>query len=316
MAAKNETKNISGLINSLKCLDYSPGNFEVIIVDDESADNTFETATLAACGLSNFRIYKSKDKIFPAKKGALDLGINLASNQFILITDADCLPSKKWLKSYSEKFDEGYDFIFGAAPFIQTNSLVNKISCFENLRSSLLFFSAANLNIPYSAAARNFGFRKSSFQKIKGYSNTTETLSGDDDLLIREAVKNKLKIGTIYGGQTYVSSFTKNTFKEYLKQKSRHTKTSLYYLPMHKLLLGFWHIMNLCFVFSPLLVFYNSFFFIPFIFKIFVDVLIVLINQKNFNYRFRVIEIIYLQVFYEIFLIVNFINANIQKDTW
>ena len=52
--------------------------------------------------------------------------------------------------------------------------------------------------MPYCASARSFGFKKSSFEKIKGYSNTVETLSGDDDLLLREAVKNNLKVGAIF----------------------------------------------------------------------------------------------------------------------
>ncbi len=316
VAAKNEEKNISNLIQSLKDSDFSSENFEVIIVDDESKDNTFLKAQNAANGLNNFQIHKCKNKIFPAKKGALNFGINLASNEFILITDADCLPSKGWLKSYSNKFNEGFDFISGAAPFIQSNSLVNKISCFENLRSSLLNFTTANLKIPYSAAARNFGFRKSSFEKIKGYSNTTETLSGDDDLLLREAIKNHLKIGTISGDRSKVYSNTKKTFKEYLKQKSRHTKTSFYYLPIHKLLLGFWHLLNLLFLFSSIFIFFNPIFIFPIGIKLFLDIIVVLFTQKNFGYKFNVAEIIYLQIIYECFLIINFINAIFKKDNW
>ena len=122
MAAKNEEQNISNLVHSLKSMDYPREKFEVIIVDDESIDKTFETAAQALNGLDNFQVHKCKNKIFPAKKGALDFGIKLTSNPFILITDADCIPQKNWLKSYSEKFDEGFDFIFGAAPFIQSNS--------------------------------------------------------------------------------------------------------------------------------------------------------------------------------------------------
>ena len=87
--------------------------------------------------------------------------------------------------------------LFGIAPFYQKKNLVNKISCFENLRSSVLSFSMASIGLPYTAAARNFGFSKNAFESLGGYSKTKDTKSGDDDLLLREAVKNKLKIGVV-----------------------------------------------------------------------------------------------------------------------
>ena len=85
--------------------------------------------------------------------------------------------------------DYGYDFVFGVAPIIKGKNLVEKLSAFENLRNTFLTIAAVGLNVPYSAAARSFAFRKTSFERLGGYTNTTETLSGDDDLLLREAVK-------------------------------------------------------------------------------------------------------------------------------
>ena len=186
----------------------------------------------------------------------------------------------------------------------------------ENIRSSILTFTAAIIGIPYSAAARNFGFKKSSFEKIKGYSNTTETLSGDDDLLLREAVKNKMKIGFITKKESFVYSRTKSTLKEYLNQKARHTQTSLHYLTQHKLFLGFWHLLNLFFLFSPILIFVDSIFLSLFLIKIITDIVIVFNLQKYFGYNFNPVKIFYLQIMYEIFLIINFVNSLFGKSDW
>ena len=114
--------------------------------------------------------------------------------------------------------------LFGLAPFQQNRGLVNAISCFENLRSSILTFSFARLNLPYSAAARNFGFTISAFKKLGGFGNTLETQSGDDDLLIREAVKNKLKIGVVDFEESYVISNPKSSLNEFPKSKSETYK--------------------------------------------------------------------------------------------
>jgi len=40
VAAKNEENNISNLISALKNLDYPEDNYEVIIIDDNSNDDT------------------------------------------------------------------------------------------------------------------------------------------------------------------------------------------------------------------------------------------------------------------------------------
>ena len=316
IAAKNEEKNIPDLINSLNNLNYPKENFEIILVDDNSSDNTFNAAKNLTNNIDNFKIFKITEKELPGKKGALTFGISKAKNPYIMITDADCLPSPNWLNIYSGAFSKGFDFIFGISPFEQNNYLANRISCFENLRNSILTFAASKLNFPYSASARNFGFRKTSFEKLNGYANTAETLSGDDDLLLREAVKNKFKIGSIINKDALVLSSAKNTFKEYFIQKSRHTKTSLHYLLKHKLFLGGWHILNMFFLFSICLYFLNPILIWPFILKILIDIIVALLMQKKFNYKFNIFEIFYLQIFYEGLLIINFLGALFRKERW
>jgi cellulose synthase/poly-beta-1,6-N-acetylglucosamine synthase-like glycosyltransferase len=316
IAAKNEEKNIPALIEALNKQDYEKNLFEVIIVDDFSIDNTFTLAVELTTKLKNFKAIKAERKNLPGKKGALTEGIRKTNFDFILITDADCIPMTGWLKAFAGKFSEGYDFIFGVAPFQIENSLVNNLSCFENIRSNILTFTAALVTFPYSVAARNFGFKKSSFEKVKGYSNTTETLSGDDDLLIREAVKNKMKIGIITDKDSFVFSKTKNTLSEYLKQKARHTQTSLHYLPIHKIMLALWHLTNLIFLFSPLLIFFNLIFFSLFTIKMVTDIVVVYNLQKYFGYNFNPIKILCLQIVYELSLIFNFINAVLGKSDW
>jgi len=316
VAAKNEGSNISKLISTLKNQNYPENNYEVIIVDDSSNDNTFHLAQKLTNGLENFTVNGATNKKYKGKRGALDYGISLAKHPIIAITDADCVPEVNWLLCLSPKFNAGCDFAFGIAPFYQNNKLVNKVSCYENFRNSLLAISAANYGLAYTASARNFGFKKDAFEKMDGYKNTTETISGDDDLLLREAVKKGLKVCTLTSPGSYVYSETKKTFKEYFSQRARHTQTSFYYPFKQKLFLALWHLMNLLFVFSPAFIFINKIFILPFLIKILFDTANAVIYQRKFGYRFLIIEVIYLQLIYEIFLIVHFIKANFGKIEW
>lgn len=316
IAFKNEDKNLASLFSSLGMLNYALNKYEVILVDDGSIDNSYQKAVELSHGKTNFRILRRENNKYPGKRGALDIGITNAKYQNILITDADCAPSSNWLIGYSEKFNSGYDMLFGIAPFNQKKGLINKISCFENLRGSILTFSFAKMGLPYSAAARNFGFTTTAYKKLKGFSNTLETASGDDDLLIREAFKNKLKIGVVEYEKSYVVSDSKSRIRDYLNQKARHTITSLHYLPIHQLLLGFWHSSNILLIFSLLLLPLNLLYGIPFLLKLFSDLIVISLTQRKFQYRFKLVEVPILQMIYEILLIVNFFSSFRKTIPW
>lgn len=316
IAAKNEAGNIEQLLNTLRKLDYPANKYEMIVVDDNSADNTLEILNSQKVFQKNLVPVDLSSENKKGKRDALSLGISKAKYPNILITDADCIPQKNWLKSYSNYFSLGYDMLFGIAPFIQNKSIVNKIACFENLRSTLLSFSMASIGLPYTAAARNFGFTKEAFELLGGYSRTKDTLSGDDDLLLREAVKKKLKIGVITDKDSFVYSDTKKSFKDYLHQKARHTQSSLHYLKKHQAMLGFWHLFNLYFLFSPLLLFFNLLFVILFPVKLLIDTMVNTHFQKKLGYKFTLTELFILQIFYEVLIVVNFLNASFSKIRW
>jgi len=316
IAAKNEADNITSLITALKKQSYPSHLFEVIIVDDNSTDASFKTVSSEISDLNNFRVIIAENKTYEAKKGALDIGIKHSSNPYIVITDADCIPSEDWLNSFANKFAQNDDFVFGIAPYKQTKSLVNRIASFENFRAHIIMFAFAKLGFPYSAAARSFGFSKSAFEKIGGYKNTTETLSGDDDLLLREAVKNNLKIGLISSDSSFVFGETKQTVSEFITQKLRHTSTSYHYSFKNKVMLGLWHVSNIILLLSSFLIFFDSVFILPIFIKIIMDMFLLNSFQRNFGYKFNLLEMFLIQIIYELQLIYFFILAKNFSAKW
>lgn len=315
VAAKNEKKNVSALLDSIRRLDYPKDIFEVIIIDDNSNDGTYNIIQKEINAGENISVFKLPIDFGSGKKAALSYGIEKSSFDSILITDADCLPEEKWLKAYSKKFNEGKDLIFGIAPYIMTNNSVNKISCFENLRAHMLTIGAAKIGFPYSAASRSLGFNKNSFIKIGGYSNTMELKSGDDDLLIREAVKNKLKIDVVSDEKSFVYSSSKDKFREYFNQKARHTAASNYYLIRHLIFLSIWHLSNLFLIIAPFLFSYSRISLYGIFFKLITDTLVILFIQKRFGYKFKFYEAAAMQIIYELLLPVHYINSFINKNS-
>jgi cellulose synthase/poly-beta-1,6-N-acetylglucosamine synthase-like glycosyltransferase len=315
IAAKNEEHNLDDLIETLENLQYPREQYEVIFVDDHSSDNTYQKLQDFTQKNEIWHVYRNPSQN-TGKKGALEYGIGKAKYDNIIITDADCILPKELLKFYSNAFNKKYQFVFGLAPFIQKKNFVNQLACYENLRSQLLMFSAARLGLPYSATARNFGFRRSAFDKLGGYSKTMETISGDDDLLLREAVKKRMRIGTVVHQDAAVFSKAKDNWYEYIKQKSRHTSTSLHYLLRHKVFLGIWHLSNILFLLSIVFTLFNQIFILPFMVKFIIDAFIVQQHQRWLGYKFNLFTIILFQTIYEFLIVLNFINTLKKKSDW
>lgn len=315
-AVKNESRIIESFISSVKNLDYPQEKFELIVVDDNSTDNTYELVYELVKNQNNIRIIKTNKKSIYGKRSALIKGIENSQFSNIVITDADCVPSVDWLKTCAGQFEKGNEFIFGPAPYYNTDYFINKISSIENLKNQFLSFSLASLGLPYTASARNMGFKKEAFYKIGGYDHTIDSLSGDDDLLLREAIKNKLKISAFYSRNGMVFSYTVNNMNDYFNQRARHTQSSLYYLLRSKIILTIWHILNLFMLISLLLIFININFIWLFTTKMIFDSLLIMNIQKKFNYKFSLTEIFFNDILYEFFLIINFFSAIFKNITW
>ncbi len=316
-AAKNEEAVIGDLIFSILKIDYNPENYELIIVDDNSTDNTYKIAEEKINGQDNIRVIEAGATSIPGKRGALLKGIEETRYRFVMVTDADCLPSSGWLNAGSALFEQGYDFIFGPAPLIRKqNNFISSVSCMENLKNHFLSFGLASLGLPYTAAARSIGFSKEAFFKLGGYGNTLNTLSGDDDLLLREAVRNNLKIKAFYSEESLVFSHTPSSLGEYLNQKTRHTQASFYYLLKHKMILGTWYLLNLFMIFSPVLMIINIQFIWVFILRVLTTLVILSMIQGKFGYKFTPLEILWYDIICEVFIMVNFFNALFKKAQW
>lgn len=311
---KNESTHLTELLEALKKLDYPSDKYELIFVDDNSSDNS--VTLLKRSLIVNYKIISASNKKYPGKKGALDIGIQNAKFDLIAITDADCEPQLNWLKSISNKIYEGNDIVFGYSPLKPEKTLISKLASFENFRNFILYFSSVGLGIPYSATSRSIAFKKEVYFKIKGYSNTLETLSGDDDLFIRETVKQKLKISPFRDEKDLVYSSASYSFKDYFNRKSRHLKTSHHYLLRHQIILAIWHSVNIFSLYSIVLISFSKWFFFPFVLKLILDLAITQKVRSKLPHDFKWYEVLYLQPIYETFLIVNFINSLIRKDKW
>ena len=248
ICAKNEAKNVKKNIPLILAQKYP--NFEIVLINDASNDDTLEVMQVFEKQNKNIKIVdvKSIETFWGNKKYALTLGIKAASNDFLLLTDADCAPiSDKWIKQMSSHFTNSKSIIIGYGAYKKyKRNFLNKLIRFETLLTATQYFSYTKLGIPYMAIGRNLSYRKAEFFNNNGFMSHMNIRSGDDDLFVNE-VANSKNTALCFTKNSFTVSEPEKSFKNWFNQKRRHISTARHYKTIHKILLGLFYLSQLLF---------------------------------------------------------------------
>ena len=96
--AYNEEKNIYQKLENLQDLDYPQEKMEIIIIDDASTDQTLKKVYEYINTHQEFPITIFEQNPRAGKASALNKGLNISSNNIIVVTDADSLCPKDILR--------------------------------------------------------------------------------------------------------------------------------------------------------------------------------------------------------------------------
>jgi len=133
VAARNEEENIEACLRSI-CQQHYPAHlFQVIIIDDNSTDKTFQLASSVSYNgvqVICHRLPPLANNKAP-KKRAIETGISLASGDIIVTTDADCMAGPDWLINIAA-YNKLTAAVFIAAP-VKINDATSLLSKFQAL---------------------------------------------------------------------------------------------------------------------------------------------------------------------------------------
>lgn len=315
----NEEKHWESLVERLLEQDYS--NYEIVLVNDQSTDNT-KFIFKQWENHPNIKLVDISSEIIKGfgKKFALTLGIKAAKYEYLLLTDADCYPrDSHWISSMVQHFSKK-DIILGYGGYEKRPGLLNKLIRFDTFQVAMQYMSFAIMGKAYMGVGRNLAYKKSLFFENKGFASHLHLPSGDDDLFVKEVTKpNNTVITSELSSHTL--SEPKTTFKSWIRQKSRHLSTGVYYKSYHKLMLGLWtlsqtlfwlfFILLLCW--QHFLVFILLLFSVRLVLQLSVSFLILKkINEKDLIYFLPLLELLFI-FFYFLFIVNRFIK---KKRFW
>ena len=104
---------------------------------------------------------------------------------------------------------------------------------------------------------RNMAYTKSAYQQANGFKSHYSLPSGDDDLFIQSAAKNKnytINVDPV----SYMPSPAQDTWESWFRQKTRHYTTSGHYNVIKKTLLGIYPLTLILLVLSFIILLFDE----------------------------------------------------------
>lgn len=238
VAARNEESTIGDLLTALRAQDYNV--FEVIVVDDHSADGTAREVLKFAATDDRVKLIPSDGR---GKKAAVASGIDAARYEVCVFTDADCRPGPSWLSRHGSLHrSEIARVVVGYAPLRTPRSLLGLYQRYETVINAIFSGAAIGSGRAYMATGRNFSYAKALFEVVGGFERHLESLSGDDDILLQDIrSRTNAEIYWLSEPDAAVESDGKITLTGWFKQKRRHTSAGRYFVLDVKLSLVLYH---------------------------------------------------------------------------
>lgn len=228
--AHNEGIVIEKTVRSLLSLDYPAERYEVIIINDNSSDNSAqilkgiqdEKPAVTLKVINTDAVTGGK-----GKSNALNIGFNISKGEYLAIYDADNTPEKKALKYLVVTLSRNEDLGAVIGKFRTRNKSYNLLTRFINIETLFFQWMAQagrwKLFKLCTIPGTNFLIRRSIIEEIGGWD--TKALAEDTEISFR-IYRMGYKIMFMPKAVTWEQE--PQTFKVWFKQRTRWVKGNIY----------------------------------------------------------------------------------------
>jgi len=241
IAARNEEKTLSNLLQSLIEQDYPKEKLEIVVADDRSTDQTWniiENFQNENNNLFGVRITEPS-KSMTGKKNALTKAINRSTGKVIVTTDADCIVQSSWVSSMLSALGESAGICVGFSSVTrQDKSFLFAFQHIDFLGLMTTNAGAIGMNKAWSGSGQNLAYRRSYFQRINGFNPVAQRISGDDVYLV-QSISKFAPIVFNSDPDGFVSTQPLQTWFSFFQQRIRWASNSRHLYQGHFLFLGF-----------------------------------------------------------------------------
>ena len=329
LAVRNEAEVIENCLSCLVNQNYPKELFEIIVVNDNSSDNTAQIVQdcIQRHPQVHIRLITLPDALhnFAPKKRALKCGIDNANADFILTSDADCSMGRDWIANHVAYYQKTKaKLIVGPVKMksTQDDSLLNTFQNYDLM--SLVASGGASLyyHKPLLCNGANLSFEKAAYlNTIQDFEG--KKLASGDDMFLMLAIKNKFpqSIHFLKSSQALVETWPEKNIAALLTQRKRWASKALRYndsyILSRSLLIGLTHFALLTTgIISFLNLHFSLLFLLLFLTKFTVDFIFLKRISFFFGEKISRLKTLYLVFLYPLFILLLLVMGIRKNYIW
>jgi cellulose synthase/poly-beta-1,6-N-acetylglucosamine synthase-like glycosyltransferase len=223
ICARNEENNIDICLQSLGNVNYPEDLLEILIVDDRSDDRTADILESWKTKIPNLKTISTEtflENQFQGKVGALIHGMDKASGEFVIITDADCSVTSDWVHEHLKWYDADTGMV-SSITVLDSMKPFDVAQSLEMVELLGLSMAAINYNISVSVIGNNLSIRKAAYEEIGGYRKIPFSVTEDVALFQTVWNSGKWKVRFKANNDLLVKSQPPGNFTTWWRQKHR-----------------------------------------------------------------------------------------------
>ena len=264
IAMRNEAKHVERCLTSILGQDFPAERMEIIVVDDNSEDDTAEL--VKRFGMVGVQILQLDSNEGHGKKAAINKGILFSKHENIILTDADCVFNKKWLTSLVT-YKKKNEAVMLVAPVMieEKKSIFNVFQSLDFIAMQGMTMMGVHTGMLNMCNGANLMYDRSAFKQVKGFEGIDHLATGDDMLLMEkmaEAFPGRIKF--CKSNEAIVETASSETVKAFMQQRIRWAGKSTVYkrIPIKATLLLV-YLLNLLICSMLVASIFNHAFFLP-----------------------------------------------------
>lgn len=166
VCSRNRGAMLSRTLQALREQTTPAAQFDIIVVDDASEDDTRARVLAAASSMPNLRLVASAERIRLAR--ARNFGVENCEARYLLFTDDDCIPARDWVARMRDAL-EREPIVAGA---VQTRREGYLALC-HNVSHFYAFMPNRKAGPVRFIAGANMGLRRGVLESVGGFRQVT-----------------------------------------------------------------------------------------------------------------------------------------------
>lgn len=322
---RDEAKHLPSLLHTISTLDYPKNQFEVLLIDDQSEDNSRAIIEDFIANHNDIDICTLNNKLYSnsPKKDAITLATKHIKYDWIVTTDADCFLPELWLKSYDHFIaNNNAKMIIAPVTYIANGSLFQQFQLVDFLSLQSATMAGFGLQKPFLCNGANLCYKASLFEDLSGFDGNDQIASGDDIFLMEKVLKYypeelqylKSKDATIY---TQVQPSLQQLIQQRVRWAAKSSHYNNGFAKWIGLLVFFMNavlLASFCLALAELL--HWNYFILPLIFKAAIDYVFIKKSVQFFNQSICLRYYLISSLLYPLFSVYVVFHSLLFKYKW